>query len=131
MTVARDREDCRDVTRGQIWVERAKRQRTNDLDIEDDLEDGNDIEGIQGEDPVSESLVEKIRQLVADQLGVAPEVVTSDANILEDLGADSLDVVELVMEIEETFDIEISDDEAQAMHTMGDVERFVIGSVAA
>jgi len=80
---------------------------------------------------VSDSLVEQIRGLVAEQLGVDSAELNSEANILEDLGADSLDVVELVMAIEETFDIEINDEDAESMRTLGDVEKYVAGRVAA
>ncbi len=62
---------------------------------------------------------------MAEQLGVEPGEMTPDANILEDLGADSLDVVEMVMAIEDAFDIEIADDDAEAMRTVGDVEAYV------
>jgi acyl carrier protein len=67
---------------------------------------------------------------MADQLGVDPGEMTPDANILEDLGADSLDVVEMVMAIEEAFDIEVSDEDAEAMRTVGDVEAYVMKRVA-
>lgn len=80
---------------------------------------------------MSDSLVEKIRGLVAEQLGVESAALQSDANILEDLGADSLDVVELVMAIEEAFDIEITDEDAESMRTLGDVEKYVSDRVAA
>jgi len=80
---------------------------------------------------VSDSLVEKIRGLVAEQLGVESAALQSNANILEDLGADSLDVVELVMAIEEAFDIEITDEDAESMRTLGDVEKYVSDRVAA
>jgi acyl carrier protein len=80
---------------------------------------------------VSDSLVEQVRGLVAEQLGVDSAELNSEANILEDLGADSLDVVELVMAIEETFDIEINDEDAESMRTLGDVEKSVAGRVAA
>lgn len=80
---------------------------------------------------MSDSVNEKIRALVCDQLGVAPGELVGDANILEDLGADSLDVVELVMAIEEAFEIEIADEEAETLRTLGDVERFVSARVAA
>jgi len=80
---------------------------------------------------MGEGLVERVRQLMSDQLGVDPSEMKSDANILEDLGADSLDVVELVMAIEETFDIEITDEEAELMRTVGDVENYVTNRVAA
>ncbi|MAI77745.1 MAG: acyl carrier protein [Deltaproteobacteria bacterium] len=74
---------------------------------------------------MSDSVNEKIRALVCDQLGVVPDELGQDANILEDLGADSLDVVELVMAIEEAFDIEIADEEAESLRMLSDVERFV------
>jgi acyl carrier protein len=75
--------------------------------------------------------VEQIRGLVSEQLGVDSAELNADANILEDLGADSLDVVELVMAIEEAFDIEIPDEDAEAMRTLGDVEKYVKNHVAA
>ena len=80
---------------------------------------------------MSDAMTGKIRGLVAEQLGVDIETLTPEANILEDLGADSLDVVELVMAIEEEFDIEIPDEDAEAMRTLGDVEKYVTGRVAA
>ncbi|MBW2229559.1 MAG: acyl carrier protein [Deltaproteobacteria bacterium] len=76
-------------------------------------------------------MVEQIRGLVSEQLGVDSAELNADANILEDLGADSLDVVELVMAIEEAFDIEIPDEDAEAMRTLGDVEKYVKNHVAA
>jgi acyl carrier protein len=75
--------------------------------------------------------VDKIRGLVSEQLGVDPAVLTAEANILEDLGADSLDVIELVMAIEEAFDIEISDEDAESIRTIGDVEKYVADKLAA
>ncbi len=67
----------------------------------------------------------RIQSIVADQLGVDKTEVNKDASILDDLGADSLDVVELVMTLEDTFDIEIPDDAVEEMRTIGDVQRFV------
>ncbi|MBC8340124.1 MAG: acyl carrier protein [Proteobacteria bacterium] len=80
---------------------------------------------------MSAAVVERLRQLVSDQLSVDVSKMKSEANIIDDLGADSLDVVELVMAIEETFDIEVSDEEAEVLRTVGDVEKFVVGRVAA
>ncbi len=80
---------------------------------------------------MSNSLIEQIRGLVSEQLGVDPAALNAEASILEDLGADSLDVVELVMAIEEVFDIEISDEDTEAMRTLGDVEKYVAGRIAA
>jgi len=71
-------------------------------------------------------LGEKLRALIADQLGVERSDMRSDSDILEDLGADSLDVVEMVMAIEEAFDLEIDDADAEAMRTVGDVEAYVV-----
>jgi acyl carrier protein len=80
---------------------------------------------------MSDNLVQRVRVLVSDQLGVDPGEMRPEASILDDLGADSLDVVELVMAIEETFDIEIPDEDAEAMRTVGDVEKYVTERVAA
>ena len=67
----------------------------------------------------------RIRTLISEQLGVAADELGPDASILDDLGADSLDVVELVMAIEDEFDIEVPDEDAEAIRTVGDVERYV------
>ena len=71
------------------------------------------------------NLVERVRGLVSEQLGLSPSELTPDSSILDDLGADSLDVVEMVMAIEEVFDIEVPDEDAEAMRTIGDVENYV------
>jgi acyl carrier protein len=65
------------------------------------------------------NLEEKVRQIIVDQLGVDASEVTPQANFIEDLGADSLDTVELVMAFEEEFDIEIPDEDAEKMTTVG------------
>jgi acyl carrier protein len=80
---------------------------------------------------MSDDVIKRLRALVSDQLGVDPGEMKPEANILDDLGADSLDVVELVMAIEEAFDIEISDEDAEAMRTVGDVEKYVTDRMAA
>ena len=72
-----------------------------------------------------EVLNEKLRGLMAEQLGVEPGEIKPDSNILEDLGADSLDVVEMVMTIEDAFDIEIEDSDVEAMRTVADIEAYV------
>jgi len=74
---------------------------------------------------IASDLAGRIRALVAQQLGVEHGQVTAQAAILEDLGADSLDVVELVMSIEESFDIEIPDEAIEGMRTIGDIEAYV------
>ena len=80
---------------------------------------------------MSDARIDRLRQLICNQLGVDRAEVTSDANILDDLGADSLDVVELVMAIEEAFDLEIADEEVEALRTIGDVEKYVSTRAAA
>ena len=68
---------------------------------------------------------EKIKQIIADQLGVKKEEVTDNAKFVDDLGADSLDTVELVMALEEEFGIEIPDEEAEKLVTVGDALRYI------
>jgi len=64
------------------------------------------------------SVTERIKQIVAEQLGVDEDQVTAEASFMDDLGADSLDTVELVMALEEEFDIEISDEDAEKIQTV-------------
>lgn len=66
-----------------------------------------------------------VRELIAEQLGVDVEQVTDEKNIVDDLDADSLDVVELVIGIEEQFDIEIPEDEAEKLVTVKDIVKYV------
>ena len=73
----------------------------------------------------------QIRSILAQQLGLEPSEIRSEANILDDLGADSLDVVEMVMSLEQAFDIEMPDEEVESMRTIGDLERFVASALAA
>lgn len=72
---------------------------------------------------------EKLRNIVADQLAVDTSDVTENANLVEDLGADSLDLVELTMNIEEGLDLEIEGDDAEKWKTYGDVLRYVTSRV--
>lgn len=72
---------------------------------------------------------EKLRTIVADQLMVDTSDVTENANLVEDLGADSLDLVELTMSVEEGFDLEIEDDDAERWKTYGDALRYVNSKV--
>lgn len=79
---------------------------------------------------MSQTLEDQIRNLVSEQLGVDRAEMTANAKILDDLGADSLDVVELVMALEEAFDIEIPDEDAELMNTIGDVEGYLAKRIA-
>lgn len=67
---------------------------------------------------VSEELRQRLMDLVVERLGVGPDEVVPDAHFVEDLGADSLDLVELIMTLEEEFDIEISDEDAEEIDTV-------------
>ena len=71
------------------------------------------------------SIEERVKQIVAEQLGVDDEQVTNEASFMEDLGADSLDTVELVMALEEEFDIEISDEDAEKIQTVQDAVDYI------
>jgi acyl carrier protein len=68
---------------------------------------------------------ERVRKIIVEQLGVDPDDVTMDANFRDDLEADSLDLVELIMAFEEEFGGEISDEEAQKIVSVGDAVRFL------
>jgi acyl carrier protein len=68
---------------------------------------------------------EKVKNIIVDQLGVAEDQVKSDAKFVEDLGADSLDTVELVMAFEEEFGIEVPDEDAEKLTSVGDVVAYI------
>jgi len=71
------------------------------------------------------ALSPKIKDIIVEQLGVDPEKVKIEASFIDDLGADSLDIVELVMAMEEEFDIEIPDEDAEKLRTVGDVASYL------
>jgi len=71
------------------------------------------------------SLFEEIRDVVSEQLDVKPEKIEAQSSFIDDLGADSLDTVELVMALEERFGIEISDEDAEKMQTVSDVVKYI------
>lgn len=71
------------------------------------------------------STVERVKSIIVEQLGVAAEEVNESASFIEDLGADSLDIVELVMALEEEYDIEISDEDAEKILTVGDAIKYI------
>ena len=68
---------------------------------------------------------DKVKEIIVEQLSVNPEQVTPEAKFIEDLGADSLDVVELVMAFEEHFSIEVPDEDAEKLASVGDVLRYI------
>ena len=71
------------------------------------------------------NIEQKVRDIIVEQLGVNADQVTTDAKFIEDLGADSLDTVELVMAFEEEFGIEVPDEEAEKLMTVGNVVQYI------
>ena len=77
----------------------------------------------------SEEVFEKVKNIIVEQLGVSETAVTAEASFIDDLGADSLDIVELVMALEEEFDIEIPDTDAEKVVTVQDVVDYIKDNV--
>lgn len=73
----------------------------------------------------SEEVLEKVKGIIVEQLGVSESAVTMEASFIDDLGADSLDIVELIMALEEEFDTEIPDADAEKIVTVGDVVDYI------
>ena len=71
------------------------------------------------------SVADRVKEIIVEQLGVNPDQVTPEAKFIEDLGADSLDTVELVMAFEEEFGAEIPDEDAEKLQTVGDVNKYI------
>jgi len=72
-----------------------------------------------------EEIFEKVKSIIVEQLGVTDTSVTTEASFIDDLGADSLDIVELIMALEEEFDTEIPDSDAEKIVTVGDVVDYI------
>lgn len=73
----------------------------------------------------TEEIFDKVKEIIIEQLGVSEDAVTNEASFIDDLGADSLDIVELIMALEEEFDIEIPDSDAEKIVTVGDVVEYI------
>ncbi|MDD3712541.1 MAG: acyl carrier protein [Candidatus Izemoplasmatales bacterium] len=69
---------------------------------------------------------EHLQNLISDSLGIEKEKITLEADLIADLGADSLDAAELVMSIEDVFEVEVSDEEAQKFKTVGEIWQFIV-----
>jgi len=76
-----------------------------------------------------EEIFDKVKEIIIEQLGVAETAVTAEASFIDDLGADSLDIVELIMALEEEFDLEIPDTDAEKVVTVGDVVEYIKDNV--
>jgi acyl carrier protein len=81
--------------------------------------------GSEPEEEISMSVEERVKSIIVEQLGVDAEEVSPDASFVEDLGADSLDTVELIMAFEEEFGVEISDDEAEKIRKVRDAVDYI------
>lgn len=71
----------------------------------------------------------KVKQILVDKLGIEPTQITDDANLVRDLGVDSLDYAELVLEFEQTFDIRIPDDDAELLNTVSEAVKYISDKV--
>jgi len=78
----------------------------------------------------AEEISERVKGIIVDQLGVSADEVTSEASFIEDLGADSLDIVELIMALEEEYDMEIPDEDAEKIQTVQDVLSYITSKQA-
>ena len=74
---------------------------------------------------MEKTIEERVKTIIAEQLNITIETVTADASFIDDLGADSLDTVELVMAVEEEFGVEISDEDAEKARTVADLIKFI------
>ena len=77
----------------------------------------------------SDEIFDKVKEIIIEQLGVTESAITPEASFIDDLGADSLDIVELIMALEEEFDLEIPDSDADKVVTVGDVVEYINDNV--
>lgn len=72
-----------------------------------------------------EEIFEELKKIIVNQFGIDENLITKESTLLDDMGADSLDIVELVMEIEDTFQVEIPDSESENLKTVGDLIKYI------
>ena len=77
----------------------------------------------------SEEIFDKVKEIIIEQLGVPESTITTEPSFIDDLGVDSLDIVELIMALEEEFDLEIPDSDAEKVVTVGDVVEYIKDNV--
>lgn len=80
---------------------------------------------MKGGEQIGMAIIEQVKAIIIDQLGVDEEDVQTEASFVDDLGADSLDIVELVMALEEEFELEISDEDAEKIRTVGEAVKYI------
>jgi len=106
--------------RGGESVAQAGRNQKNEADLHDEVGRNG------GSFPMAATQIEaKVKNIIAEQLGVGEDEIKPESNFVEDLGADSLDIVELVMAMEEEFEVEIPDEEAENIKTVGDAIKYI------
>lgn len=76
-----------------------------------------------------EEIFNKVSNILSEELGIDPETIDMDANFIEDLNADSLDIVDLIVEMEHEFDLSIPDDEAEQIKTVGDAVNYIANNI--
>ena len=86
---------------------------------------GRNINLLEQEKMAKEEIFEKLKELVVDQLGVEEDEVTMEASMQDDLGADSLDLVDLVMSVEEEFGVKVADEDLENIKTVGDIVDYI------
>lgn len=79
---------------------------------------------------MADSVADKVKAIIVEQLGVGEDLVTDDASFTDELGADSLDQVELILALEEEFGIEIPDEDAEKIHTVGEAVKYIAEKTA-
>jgi len=77
----------------------------------------------------TEQIFERVRDMLAEQLRIEPETIKMDSNFIDDMNADSLDIVEMVMAMEQEFDLSIPDEEAERIKTVGDAVNFISANI--
>jgi acyl carrier protein len=104
-----------------ILISLPRPERFPESRLDDSTPDGIDTGQIMADKPIDQ----RVKDIIVEQLGVKADQVTPDAKFIEDLGADSLDTVELIMALEEEFGIEVPDDQAEKLLTVGDVTKYI------
>jgi acyl carrier protein len=80
---------------------------------------------VRGGEKIKMEVIDRVKKIIIDQLGIDASKITEESSFVDDLGADSLDIVELIMAFEEEFDVEIPDEDAEKIKTVGDATKYL------
>jgi acyl carrier protein len=80
---------------------------------------------VRGGEKIKMDVIDRVKKIIIDQLGIDASKITEESSFVDDLGADSLDIVELIMAFEEEFDVEIPDEDAEKIKTVGDATKYL------